>query len=47
MEYDVIDIPRFPLRQLKGDLRGFWAITVPANWRLFGVSKAPTRPTST
>lgn len=26
--------PAFRLHQLKGDLRGFWAVTVRANWRI-------------
>jgi proteic killer suppression protein len=33
----------FRLHRLKGDLRGFWAVTVRANWRIvfrFEVGKA-------
>ena len=26
--------PGFGLNQLKGDMRGFWAVTVRANWRI-------------
>ncbi len=29
-----VDLPGFRLHALKGELRGFWAITVRANWRL-------------
>ncbi len=29
-----LDIHSFRLHALKGDLRGFWAITVRANWRI-------------
>ena len=29
-----MDLPRFRLHPLKGDLRGFWAVTVRANWRI-------------
>ncbi len=28
---DVMDVPGFRLHPLKGDLRGFWAVTVRAN----------------
>ena len=37
---DIVDIvegmnqPTFRLHQLKGNLRGFWAVTVRANWRV-------------
>jgi toxin HigB-1 len=31
---DDLDLPGFRLHPLKGGLRGFWAITVRANWRL-------------
>ncbi|HAX42978.1 MAG TPA: peptidase [Solibacterales bacterium] len=27
-------LPGFGLHALKGDLRGFWAVTVRANWRI-------------
>ena len=27
-----MDVPGFKLHPLKGDLKGFWAITVRANW---------------
>jgi len=29
-----LDLPRYRLHQLKGDLRGFWSVTVRANWRI-------------
>jgi toxin HigB-1 len=29
-----LDRPSFRLHPLKGDLKGFWAITVRANWRI-------------
>ena len=28
-----MDMPEFRLHPLKGELRGFWAVTVRANWR--------------
>ncbi len=29
-----MDLPGFRLHSLKGDLKGFWAVTVWANWRV-------------
>jgi proteic killer suppression protein len=29
-----MDMPGFRLHQLKGDYKGFWAVTVRANWRV-------------
>jgi len=29
-----MDLPGFRLHALKGDRKGFWAVTVRANWRL-------------
>ena len=29
-----MDIPTFPLHALKGDLKGFFSVTVRANWRI-------------
>lgn len=29
-----MDIPGFRLHPLKGDLKGFWAVSVRANWRV-------------
>ncbi len=29
-----MDLPGFRLHPLKGDFRGFWAMTVRANWRV-------------
>ena len=31
---DHMDLPGFRLHRLKGDLKGFWAVTVRANWRV-------------
>ncbi len=29
-----LNIPRYRLHPLKGDLKGFWSVTVRANWRI-------------
>jgi len=29
-----LDVPRYRLHPLKGDWKGFWAVTVRANWRI-------------
>ena len=29
-----MDLPGFRLHPLKGDLAGFWSVTVSGNWRL-------------
>jgi len=29
-----MDLPGFRLHALKGELKGFWAVTVRANWRV-------------
>ena len=29
-----MNLPGYPLHPLKGDLRGFWSVTVRANWRI-------------
>jgi proteic killer suppression protein len=29
-----MNLPGFRLHQLKGDLRGYWAVTARANWRI-------------
>ena len=29
-----MDVPGFRLHPLKGDLKGFWGVTVRANWRV-------------
>jgi proteic killer suppression protein len=29
-----VDLPTFRLHALKGPLKGFWAVTVRANWRI-------------
>ena len=31
---DLADLPGFRLHPLRGDLKGFWAVTVRANWRV-------------
>jgi len=38
-----MDLPGFHLHPLKGDFKGFWAITVRANWRvIFRLSNGDT-----
>jgi toxin HigB-1 len=29
-----LDLPGFRLHPLKGDMKGFWSVTVRANWRV-------------
>jgi len=29
-----LDLPRYRLHALKGDMKGYWAVTVRANWRI-------------
>ncbi len=29
-----MDLPGYRLHQLKGDLSGFWSVTISANWRI-------------
>lgn len=29
-----LDLPRLGLHRLKGELKGYWAVTVRANWRI-------------
>ena len=31
---EALRLPTFGLHPLKGDLKGFWAVTVRANWRI-------------
>jgi len=31
---EALRLPTFGLHPLKGDLKGFWAMTVRANWRI-------------
>jgi proteic killer suppression protein len=38
---EFMDLPDFRLHPLKGDLRGFWAMTVRANWRIIWRFEAP------
>jgi proteic killer suppression protein len=33
-EAENMDLPGFKLHPLKGDLAGFWSVTVSANWRV-------------
>ena len=33
-QVDEIDLPGFRLHPLKGDLAGFWSVTVRTNWRV-------------
>ena len=33
---EIMDLPGLRLHPLKGDMRGFWAVTVRANWRFDG-----------
>lgn len=29
-----MDLPGFRLHPLKGDLKGFWSVTISGNWRI-------------
>ena len=29
-----LDLPRYHIHPLKGDMKGYWAVTVRANWRI-------------
>jgi hypothetical protein len=40
---DDIDIPSLRLHSLKGEFKGYWAITVRANWRIIPASRAWAR----
>ena len=31
---EAMNLPSFRLHALKGDMKGFWAVTVRANWRI-------------
>ena len=31
---EALAIPRYHLHALKGDMRGYWSVTVQANWRI-------------
>ena len=31
---EALRLPTFRLHELKGDLKGYWAVTVRANWRI-------------
>ena len=39
-----LDVYTFRLRRLKGQLRGFWAVTVRANWRIVFRFRGRYRP---
>ena len=41
-----MDIPGLRLHQLKGKLKGLWAVTVRANWRVIFVLQTLMRSTS-
>lgn len=32
--HDDVDLPGFRLHPLRGDMKGLWAVTVRANWRI-------------
>jgi len=34
MTPQALDVPRYRLHPLKGDLKGYWSVTVRANWRI-------------
>jgi len=34
MTPQALDLPRYRLHPLKGDLKGLWSVTVRANWRI-------------
>jgi proteic killer suppression protein len=38
---EAMDLPGLRLHPLKGDLRGFWAVTVRANWRIIWRFEGP------
>jgi toxin HigB-1 len=47
---DALGLPTFGLHPLKGDLKGYWAVTVRANWRIifrFEVERQGTLTLST
>jgi proteic killer suppression protein len=44
---DALRLPTFGLHSLKGELKGFWAVTVRVNWRLFFGSRMARHPMST
>jgi proteic killer suppression protein len=31
---EALDLPGYRLHQLRGDLKGYWSVTVRANWRV-------------
>ena len=37
-----LNLPGYRLHPLKGDLKGFWSVTVRANWRIIFVLKEQT-----
>jgi len=42
-----MNLPGFKLHALKGNLSGYWSVTVRANWRLFFGSRMATSATLT
>ena len=40
-----LDLPGFRLHPLRGDITGYWSITVRANWRLSSALSRATRRT--
>ena len=34
IKIEELDLPTYRLHALKGDLKGFWSITIRANWRI-------------
>ena len=46
-EIEVMNLPSFRLHPLAGELKGFWSVTIRANWRIISASKAATLLMST
>jgi proteic killer suppression protein len=42
-----IDVPGLRVHSLKGQMKGFWAVTVRANWRVISASPTTVRSTLT
>lgn len=34
LRVDALDLPGYRLHPLKGDRRGFWSLSISANWRI-------------
>jgi len=41
-----MDLPGWRLHSLKGDLAGFWSVTIRANWRVIFASRTAMSLTS-